>query len=488
MNLKVGRALRSAPAVRTAVRTTGWRRSTSPTSLRARFTARTQVRTEHGARESWLGKVGVDPHCFVMKISLVVLLAVAGSGVTLSAANWPSWRGPDQNNQSPEKRFPTRWSKEENIKWRTALPEPGNSSPIVWENTVFITQAVEDGRRRTVMSFDRTNGRLRWQQGVEFGAKDPRHEMNPHCAASPVTDGNRVVASFGSAGIVAYDFAGNLQWKADLGPQTHEWGQGSSPVLHRDQVLVYHGPGPHSALYALDKKTGRQRWVTPLPEAQPAERFDGFAGKNDGKIGTFSTPLVISTGGHDEIILAVGNKVRAFAPDTGRELWFADGMSPLVYTSPSYAQGTLVVMGGYMGSMMFLHPGGKGDVTPQRLVYERRMKKHVIGSPIVKDGHVYVGVTDGFAHCYDLATGKLLVEERLPATRGSSQLWATANLAGDKLYGVNQSGDTLIWRASPRFEMMATNSVGELSNSTLAMSNGELFLRTHAALYCIAEK
>ena len=185
--------------------------------------------------------------------------------------------------------------------------------------------------------------------------------------------------------------------------------------------------------------------------------------------------------------MPVVNKLRAFALATGRELWSADGVSPLVYTSPSFGQGTLIVMGGFFGSVIYIKPGGDGDVTGKRLFYDQRMKKHVIGSPIMKDGHIYVSVTDGFGQCYELATGKLVWEERLPTTGASGQTWATANLAGDKLYVINQSGDTIILRAAPKFEVIATNSLGELSNSTLALSNGEIFLRTQAALYCIAE-
>src|SRR6185436_15610741 len=190
-------------------------------------------------------------HCRLILIALFV-----SSALSLPAANWPSWRGVNQDNTSPETRFPTSWSREKNVKWRTPLPEPGNSSPIVWGNIVFVTQAVRDGKERTLMAFDRATGKLRWQRGVTYEAEDARHKSNTHCAASPVTDGERVVASFGSAGIVAFDFTGKKLWKTDLGPQTHEWGQGSSPVLHGDSVIVYHGPGEFSALYALDKHTG----------------------------------------------------------------------------------------------------------------------------------------------------------------------------------------------------------------------------------------
>jgi outer membrane protein assembly factor BamB len=422
-----------------------------------------------------------------MHSKLIVAALLGCSAFSLTAANWPSWRGPNQDNTSPESHFPTTWSRSDNVEWRTQLPEAGNSSPIVWGDTVFLTQAVRDGRERTLMAFDRATGKLRWQQGVTHDATDPRHKSNPHCAASPVTDGERVVASFASAGIVAYDFKGNQLWKTDLGPQRHEWGQGSSPIIHGDLVIVYHGPGKFSALHALDKRTGEKKWSVPLTEVDPPERFDGFAGQRDGKLGTFSTPLVITAGGRDEIILPVVNKLRAFAPSTGRELWSADGMSPLVYASPTFGEGTLITDAGFFGSVTHLQPGGNGDVTSNRLFFERRMRKHTIGSPIIKDGHVYLCVTDGFTQCYELATGKMLWEERLPATHAASQVWGSAVLAGDRLYVVNQSGDTFVLRAAPKFEIIASNPLGELSNSTPALSKGEIFLRTHAALYCIAE-
>jgi outer membrane protein assembly factor BamB len=422
-----------------------------------------------------------------MHSKLIVVAHLIASTCLLSAGNWPTWRGPKQDNISPETKFPEKWSRTENVKWRTSLPEAGNSSPIVWGDTVFVTQAVRDGKERTLMAFDRATGKVRWQRGVAYEEKDPRHKSNPHCAASPVTDGERVIASFASAGIVAYDLSGKQIWVADLGPQKHEWGQGSSPIIHGDLVIVYHGPGEISALHALDKRTGLKSWTVPLKEQHPPERFDGFAGKNEAVLGTFSTPLVINTTAREEIILPVVNRVRAFAPSTGRELWTADGMSPLVYGSPTFGEGILVVMGGFFGSVIYLKPGGEGDVTSKRIFYERRMRKHTIGSPIVKDGHIYLCVTDGFAQCYELATGKLLWEERLPAMGANGQTWASAVLAGDRLYVINQSGDTFVLRAAPKFELIATNPLGELSNSTLALSDGEIFLRTHSALYCIAE-
>lgn len=423
-------------------------------------------------------------------IRLAALVSVASAAV--HGANWPSWRGPAGNQVSPESRFPTEWSwsassPAKNIRWRVELPEEGNSSPIIWGDRVFLTQALKDGKQRSLLCFDRASGKQLWQQEVSFTPDDPRHETNPHCSASAVTDGDVVVASFASAGVGAYDFSGKRRWLADLGPQKHGWGQGSSPVLCADMVLVYHGPGPSSALYALDKKTGAVKWKTSIPEEQPAERFDGFSGKSDGMMGTFSTPLLVEIAGRTEVILPVANRLQAFGAMDGKRLWWSDGMNPLVYTSASVGEGRVVAMGGFFGSSIFVKPGGQGDVTSQRTAYERRARKHRIGSPIIRDNHVYLSSTDGFAQCVRLDTGETVWEERLPTTGGDGATWGSMVLAGDLLYVVNRSGDTHILRASPKFERVASNPVGELSNSTLGLSDGQIFLRTHKALYCIAE-
>jgi len=419
-------------------------------------------------------------------------LAACVTGVAvLNGANWPSWRGPSGNQVSPETRFPTHWEWSEsgpskNILWRTPLPAEGNSSPIVWGSRVFITQALEDGARRTLICLDRATGKVQWQQEVAYPGKDPRHETNPHCAASPVTDGERVVVSFASAGVAAYDFSGKRLWLADLGPQQHNWGQGSSPVLHGDQVLVYHGPGRDSALHALDRKTGALKWKVAIPEEQPAERFDGFSGKSDGMMGSFATPLVVEAAGRTEVVLPVANRLQSFSVVDGKRLWWVDGMNPLVYTSASQGEGMIVAMGGYFGSSIFVRTGGEGDLTSKRSFYERRAKKHRIGAPIIRGGHAYLSSTDGFAQCVKLDTGEMVWEERLPAT-GDGATWASMVLAGDLLYVVNRSGQTHVLRASPTYERVATNPVGELSNSTLALSEGQIFLRTHKALYCVGE-
>lgn len=418
-----------------------------------------------------------------------MLLILGLSGTAAQAENWPSWRGPLGDGTTPETRFPTRWTREENVAWRAPLPDRGNSSPVVWKDLVFITQAVESENRRSTMAFRRSDGQLVWQKGVVRTEKETTHEANPHCSASPVTDGQRVVVSYASGGVVAYDFKGNELWTADLGPQTHGWGQGSSPVLHGERVFVYHGPGPYSALYALDKTTGKVLWKTPLPESQPKERFDGFAGKTDGMIGSFATPIVFHAGQHDELIQVLAGSVRGFALDSGRELWTANGMNPLVYASAvPTPEGNVLATGGYFGSTILLKPGGSGDVTTtHELWYEQRSKRHRIGSPVLKGSRIFLSNTIGVAECLDAATGKSIWDERLPATGGAGETWGSMVRSGDVLYVTNQGGDTFVLQAADRFTLLATNPLGELSNSTPALSGGDVFIRTHQALWCIRE-
>ncbi|MBI3416869.1 MAG: PQQ-binding-like beta-propeller repeat protein [Verrucomicrobia bacterium] len=428
-------------------------------------------------------------HRPITRFCFASVLTAALSAFNSEAANWSAWRGPDGSGVSPEKNFPTQWSETKNIRWHVELPDRGNSSSIVWGDRVFVTQAIEKEGRRTVMCFDRVNGKLLWQQGTVYTEKEETHETNPYCAASPVTDGQRVIATFGSAGVFSYDFAGKEIWHRDLGKQSHTWGNASSPILHGNLCILYHGPGEKSLLVALDKQTGKTVWQVELPQITPKERTDGFKGRGPGIIGSFGTPILARTKNRSELILGLPEQLRAFDPATGKDLWTCDGLNPLIYTSPILGDGLVVTMGGFMGGTMAVRPGGAGDVTSTaRVWHEVRAKKNRIGSGVIAGGYIYILNSDGIAECLELTTGKTVWEERLKALGAKSDSWSSMLLTGDKIYTVNQSGDTHVLRASPKFELLATNSVGEPSNSSLAASDGELFLRTHKGLWCISEK
>ena len=411
-----------------------------------------------------------------------------GLAVTLPAANWPSWRGDLAGSGIvSDNSVPLEWDSKKNIRWRVPLPDRGNSSPVIWGDKVFITQATDNDKGRSVMCFNKLTGAMLWQKGVIYEKQEKTHQTNPYCSGSPVTDGRVVIANYASAGVVAYDLEGEELWRRDLGPQIHVWGNGTSPVLYGDLCIIYHGPGPSSTLYGLDKLSGRTLWERPIEEKDDLKREDGFRGGNGGVVGAFTTPIVIKVESRPEIIISGANSLQAFSPDEGKELWRCFGLNPLVYTSPVFDGNAVLSMGGYFGASIAVKPGGKGDVTSKRLWRDPRSKKNRLGTPVIRNGYAYFVNMSGFAECVDMKTGKIIFEERLPSTGNNAASWASPILVADRVYVTNQSGDTNVFRASPKFELLATNSVGEYSNSTLAVSDGAIYIRTHKSLWCVAE-
>lgn len=416
-------------------------------------------------------------------------MMVGFSGGVAWSAEWPAWRGPRADGSTGETGFPTQWSPTNHIRWRVDLPDRGNSTPIVSGGKVFLTQATEGDHRRFVMAFDRQDGRLLWQRGTTYELKEETHEDNPYAAGSPVTDGERVVAAFGSAGVFAFDLEGRELWRRDLGPQQHQWGHAASPVLLGERVFVYHGPGPGARVLALDVRTGKTLWEKALPEPVPTSRTDGFKGRTPGVVGSFGSPLAVRIAGRDEVILGLPERLVSLRPDDGTEIWHAGGLNPLVYTSPFLAGQVVISMGGFSGSSIAVRAGGVGDVTEShRLWRDERSRKNRLGSAVAKDDTLYLVNMDGFFECLDLSTGRQLWEERLNGPGAADASWSSLTIAGDRIYAVNRSGDTFVLRASRTFEVLAVNTVAEPTNSSLAMSDGELFLRTWKGLWCISEK
>ena len=364
------------------------------------------------------------------------------------------------------------------------LPDRGNSSPIVWGGKVFVTQAIEKEGRRTLMCLDRQNGKLLWQKGVLFKEKEATHRTNPYCSASPVTDGERVVVAHASAGLVCYDMDGKELWRRELGPQKHIWGNGASPVIYKNLVILNHGPGDPTFLVALDKTNGTEVWRHDEPGGDSGEKKDDQRGK---WLGSWTTPILVKANGKDQLLMSYPGRLAAFDPGVGKELWSCKGLNPLVYTSPLYDKGIAVAMGGYGGTALATRIGVTGDVTATHRLWTRPKEQQRIGSGVLHDGHIYILNATGVAQCINVMTGKVAWEERLMGKGPRGGSWSSMVLAGDKIYAINQSADTFILKASPKFELLAVNSLGETTQSSIAASNGELFIRTYKHLWCIRE-
>ncbi|MBM4073554.1 MAG: serine/threonine protein kinase [Planctomycetes bacterium] len=409
-----------------------------------------------------------------MKHLLTILVFHAAAGL-LRADDWPAWRGASGQGYCTEKNLPLRWSDKDNVKWKIALPHPGNSTPIIWKDRIFLTVANKGGSVRSLMCFDRKDGKQLWKNDVAYDFKERNWTPDWYANASPATDGERVVVSFGSAGMYCYDLDGKELWKrTDLGKWAHAFGNASSPVLYQELCILWCGPnegGPRgNSLLAVGKMTGKTVWET-------TEKFSSWG-----------TPVIVKIDGKDQLLYCPAYKLKSVDPRSGKELWHCDGLMEYVYTSPLYSpkHKIAVAMSGYNKSALAVKVGGKGDITRDRLWHHPKNIQRV-GSGIIIGDHVYILEENGTPRCYELETGKELwkVEKRPAGTN-----WGSMVHVDGKLYVFTRDGSTVVFNASPKYELLATNRLGdgESTNSSPAISNGEIFLRTNRHLWCIAER
>jgi outer membrane protein assembly factor BamB len=411
---------------------------------------------------------------------LALLTLIGGPVLTAAAGDWPAWRGPSGQGQVADTNVPLTWSDKQNVKWKVPLEHPGNSTPIVWKNRIFLTQANKGGTVRSLLCLARADGKLLWRKDVSYADKERAWNPSWYANASPVTDGQRVVVSFASAGMYCYDLDGNELWeRTDLGKWDHAFGSGSSPVLHEDLAILWCGPNEtkgRNYLLAVDKATGKTVW------------------EHDEQAGSWCTPLITKVGGKDQLILGMSRDVKnapdaktgylkGFDPKTGKELWRCHGMDSYVYASPLYADGVAVGMSGYGGAALAVKLGGTGDITKDRLwLHPKNIQR--VGSGVIAGDHVYIVDENGTPRCYELMTGK---EEWKVAKRPGGTTWGSMIHAAGRLYILMRDGETLVFNAGPRYELLAANRLGtgEQTNSSLAVADGEVFIRTFRHLWCI---
>jgi outer membrane protein assembly factor BamB len=410
------------------------------------------------------------------------------------ADNWPAWRGAGGSGICRETNFPLRWSTTENVRWRVALPDRGNSTPIVWKQRIFITQTIEN--RRTVMCLNRRTGELLWQVGPTWTGTEQAPPDNPSCTPSPVTDGRRVIAWFGSAGVYCYNLRGRELWHRDLGLQSHMWGYAATPVLDANLCFVNFGPGERSFLIALDKRTGKTVWQYNVLRYGPEMKWSDLGGKDrpgeptvSETAGSWATPLIVPAGRQNELVVPFARRLMSFEPRTGATLWTCDGPNIGVYSSPFFGDGVVALnASGTTNTLLALRPGGRGDVTETHRLWIQRPgnNKTCLGAGVIHNGHIYQVNMMGFAECRELQTGRTVWEERLTGTGARNASWSAPVLTGDRLYLPNKNADVFVLRATPTFKCLATNSIGgEPMNASLAVSEGEIFVRTDKHLWCI---
>jgi outer membrane protein assembly factor BamB len=383
-----------------------------------------------------------------------------------SERHWPRFRGASGQGLTGARDLPIRWDKDgTNLRWRAKVPGRGNSSPAIWGERLFLTSAAADGTGRAVLCFRTTDSKLLWSRRAPAAPPEAEvRDKNGYASATPVTDGERVIAFLGSCGLVCYDLQGTLLWRHDRLRIHTTHGTGSSPLLYKDKVILIQDQNLSDSIFlALDKRTGKLLWQQPRPRAM-----------------TWSTPVVVRVAGHDELLFAGAGTVKGYDPDTGRELWSLSG--PTVEVVPALVVGKDMVYSasGRNGPTLGLRLGGHGDVTKTHLVWRTVRAGPHVPSPLYLDGRLYTVNDTGVATCLDALTGRLLWQERIPDRFSASPIEG-----GGLIYVPAESGVTYVLRAGDRFELVAQNDLGAPILASPAVVGNRIFLRTEEALVCV---
>ena len=415
--------------------------------------------------------------------SLLFAFAVAASlPAPARAENWPQWRGPNLDGTSGERDLPVKWTVQENVAWKLPVPDRSGSTPIVWDERIFLN--VAEGDNIELWSVDRKDGTVRWKRPLGGGNVLMRkHNMS---SPSPVTDGATVWVMTGTGILKAFDFEGKEKWGRDIqkeyGAFGLNWGYASSPLLHEDAlyVQVLHGMKTDEPSYVLkvDKKTGKTLWKVDRPTDAVRESPDSY-----------TTPALVRRGKEVEIVVSGGDCVTGHDPSTGKELWRANGLNPekngnyRVVASP-VVLGEMVVVPTRVKPLLAVKAGGRGDVTQSHRVYSYDNGPDV-PTPVSDGTHLYIVNDKGIVYCLDARTGKeVYAQQRLkPGTYSASPV-----LADGRIYVTSEEGVTTVFKAGPTFEVVAENAFDEYTLSSPAISGGQIFIRTAKQLYAIGQR
>ena len=406
---------------------------------------------------------------------LAVSFFLAGLTPRVTAENWPAWRGPRGDGTSLETSAPTEWSATRNIAWKTAVPGAGHSSPVVWEDRIFTATAVPEKKERVLLCFDRRNGQILWQQTVLTADLENKSGENSFASCTPATDGERVYVAFldvKQVVVAAFDFSGKQLWLVRPGEFQNDHGFSSSPILYQDKVILGAQGKQGNFLVALSRVDGHTLWKNAL----------------DNPSNSFGQPLARLLAGRPQIILYGDKAVTSFNPQDGARLWFVDSPFTDFVITPVFSEqaGLLLSTSSWpKKELQAIKPDGQGDVTLTNIVWRSVPGAPYVPSPIAVDRFfLTVGEAGNEIYCFEAATGQI------PWHEPFGHCHASPVSVGGLVYFLNDKGVTRVIKPGDKYELVASNDLGERCFASPAVSRGQIFLRGATNLYCIgpAEK
>jgi outer membrane protein assembly factor BamB len=404
----------------------------------------------------------------VLALHAVGDIPAARPPVPRAEAEWPQFRGPDGQGRSDAKGLPLTWGETENVAWKAAVPGLGWSSPVIGNGKIWLTTALDGGRSLRALCLDLATGKL--VRDVEvFADNQPRnvHSLNSHASPTPILDGDRVYVHFGAYGTACLDTDGKIIWKTKLEHATY-YGPSSSPVLYGDLLIVPCQGTDVRYTAALDKHTGKVRWKR----------------NHDGR-NSESTPLVVRAPAGDQVVCNFADRVVAYDPLTGREVWSAkQGNNFAQVPRPVCGHGLVITCGGYFEPVVqAIRPDGQGDVSKTHVAWSLRQAVPQNPSPLLVGDELYLVTDKGQASCLDARTGKLLWRERV-----GNSFYASPTFGDGRVYFLADDGVTTVVAAGPRFQKLAVNKLPGRAMASLAVAGKAIYLRTDKHLYRIEKK
>jgi hypothetical protein len=394
--------------------------------------------------------------------------AVALSTAVIFAEDWQQFRGPTGQGHSQETGLPVEWSEATNIAWKTPVPGRGWSSPVVANGRIWVTTAVDDrGGSLRLLSFDAAKGTPQTDTEVFRIRGGPAPNVkNSHASPTPIVEGDRVYVHFGANGTAAVTTDGKVVWKIVLAYQSQH-GNGGSPVVFEDLLIVNCDGGDQAFVVALDKRTGRIRWQT--PRRQPFDQ-------------SYTTPLVIAVAGQDQLISVGAYRAAAYDPRTGREIWrvsYGSGFSNV--PRPVFGHGLVYIATGFQQpTLIAVRPDGTGDVTKSHVAWTLTRAAPYTPSPILIGDELFVVSDIGIATCLDARTGAVRWIQRLGGNYSASPIFADG-----RIYFLNEEGTTTVIAPGREFRVLARNTLDGATLASIAVSNGSFFIRSDTHLYRI---
>ncbi len=422
------------------------------------------------------------------RLSLMCLLALLAILGRAAAENWNGWRGPRGDGTSHEQELPIEWDGRSghNVRWKVAVPGEGHSSPIVWDDRVFLTSCLNDSQERLLLCFDRHTGRQLWRQTVLRSKLETKHARNSRASSTPATDGELVVVAFlqvdgrtipapnvstprpitpGEIVVAAYDLQGNQKWQTEVGSFVSAHGFCSNPVIYQDLVIINGDHDGDAYIVALDRHTGQERWRD----------------QRENKTRSYVTPIIRDIAGRTQMVLSGSLSVVSYDPLSGRRHWKLDGPTEQFVASMVFDGKLLFLTAGYPEyHILAIRPDGSGQLGPQHIVWRTRRGAAYVPSPIVVGPYLLVVSDGGVASCFESATGQRHWMKRIGKRYSASPV-----AADGRVYFLADDGTTTVIRADRDFDKLAENRLGEPCSSSPAVSGGLLLIRGHQHLFAI---